>query len=195
MRVSLKRILAISCLAALVGLAAAVTPASASGRSGDHRPHQVRSLRGLDFTLQNNFDSDVNDPDPATLSPFFEPQSGTVGRGIEIDDGYIYNIDLKPRSITMRWNTDPAWDRFEPFVGAIVGLGQEEAAAQPFADQYHITFSEPVSHLRVKVAKRAELQPDVFFLDDHTLVVSIAGGTTIGDGVDTRIWLLPQRRR
>ncbi|NNE96557.1 MAG: hypothetical protein HKN24_11065 [Acidimicrobiales bacterium] len=91
----------------------------------------------------------------------------------------------------MRWSTDPAWDRFEPYVGAVGGSTQEQASAAPIADQYHITFSEPVSHLTPVVSRRASLQPDVFFLDDHTLVVSIPGGTTIGDGVDTRIRLLP----
>ncbi|NNF56578.1 MAG: hypothetical protein HKN03_19310, partial [Acidimicrobiales bacterium] len=72
MRTKMKRTLAITWVAALVGLTVAA-PASAGEASVVERPDGVHSLVGLNFTLQNYFDTDVNDPNPDTLIPFFEP--------------------------------------------------------------------------------------------------------------------------
>ena len=146
----------------------------------------VRSIKGLDFELQNYFDADTGDDDPATLIPFFDQISGTVGHGVEVTD-YIYDINLRNRAITLRWNRAPEWDQFEPYVGAISGASQEEAAASPIADQYWITFTEKVSHLELSAASNKKLVPDVYFADDYTVVVSIPGGTNIGDGFNARI--------
>lgn len=146
----------------------------------------VQNIRGLDFSLQNyfNFGGD--------LSPFFDQIDGTVGSGVEIDSGYIYDINLVNRQIAMTWNTGPDWDMFEPYVGALAGLSQDAAAMLPIADEYHFTFSEKVSHFDVVTSPASDIDPDTRFEDDYTLVIAIPGGTTIGDGVDLRVSLMPR---
>lgn len=191
MGVSARKLVAAVAMALVVGLTALVAPASAGGTKDDGRSGPVRGLRGLDYSMQNYFSAG---PD---LIPFFDQLDGTVGPGVEIpqEDLYIYSFNFRNRSITMRWNRDESFDNFEPYVGKAGGFTQEEAAAAGIADQYHITFDQPVSHLRPIVSPWAKLQPEVSFLDDHTMVISVPGGTTIGDGYDTRIWLLPRYRR
>ena len=101
---------------------------------------------------------------------------------MEISDRYIYDINLSERAITMLWNTDAEYDLYEPYVGAAGGLTQEQAAAAGVADEYHFTFDTPVSHLVPTVSAREAIQPNVRFEDTHTLVISLPGGTSIGDG-------------
>ena len=147
--------------------------------------YPVNNVGGLDYSLQNYFNTGDG------LIPFFDQLDGTVGRGVEIDDGYIYDINLSRYRIDMTWNTDPEWDAFEPYVGAISGSTQEEAAAAPIADEYHFTFEEKVSHLTPIVDPWQGIEPEVRFEDDYTVVIAIPGGTAIGDGIGLRVWLWP----
>jgi len=144
----------------------------------------VRNIRNLDFSLQNYFNA------AGDLTPFFDQIDGTVGRGTEIKNEYIYDINLSNRSIKMEWNKDPQFDMFEPYVGALSGITQEQAAASPIADEYHFTFSEKVSHLNVVASWRSDIVPETRFEDDYTLVIAIPGGTDIGDGIGLRVWLI-----
>ncbi len=143
----------------------------------------VASIANLDFSLQNYFNAG------GQLTPFFEQQQGAVGGGVEINDGYIYDINLSERAITMEWNTDPEFDIYEPYVGALGGLSPEQAAAAGVADEYHFTFDTPISHLIPAVSTRKEIQPEVRFLDPFTLVIAIPGGTPIGDGRGLQVFL------
>ncbi len=143
----------------------------------------VRKINKLGFSLQNYFNA------AGDLTPFFDPIEGSVRRGAEVNEGYIYNIDLAGRRIAMTWNTDPSFDLYEPHVGAAGGLSKEEAAAAPIADEYHFTFSEKVSHLTVTAETSEAIVPELRFEDDYTLVIAIPGGTAIGDGLGLEVAL------
>jgi hypothetical protein len=121
------------------------------------------------------------------LTPFFDPVAGRVLPGPETDGSYIYDIDITRNTIVMRWNTDPAWDAFEPYVGAIGGTRQEVAAGLPIADEYWFTFGRDLTGLTFTVDTGSTLKAIVRVEDEHTVVVSVPGGTTIGDGYDAVI--------
>ncbi|MEM8922110.1 MAG: hypothetical protein AAGD35_01315 [Actinomycetota bacterium] len=152
-------------------------------------------LGGKDFTLQNFFAS----PDPETgetvLAPFFDPVKATVGAGQEVD-GYLYDIDVSATAISMVWNTTPDGDLpdgavpndiYPPFVGNVAGLTQEQATGIGLADEYWFDFDRDLSGLTFTVDTSQTLVPEVRVEDGDTLVISIPGGTTIGDGFDARI--------
>ncbi len=160
---------------ALVGLTGVANAESASSARAD--------LYGMDFTMQNYLAVGED------LIPFFEEQSVQINRGVEIrqSDGYIYSFNFTRSTIIMRWNLSPDFDFFEPYVGKAGGFSREEAAAAGLADQYHITFEEPISHFDIAAGSGLPLTPDVHIVDDYTLVISVPGGTTIGDGVNAVI--------
>lgn len=87
----------------------------------------------------------------------------------------------------MSWNTDPSWDLFEPYVGKAGGMTQEQAASAGIADEYWITFTKPISGYEAHADPAQKLVPEVRFADAYTMVISIPGGTTIGDGYDAVI--------
>ncbi len=160
---------------ALVGLTGVASAQSEAPARAD--------LYGMDYTMQNYLA--IGDE----LIPFFDEQSGQINRGVEIrqSDGYIYSFNFTRSTIIMRWNLSPDFDFFEPYVGKAGGFSPEEAAAAGLADQYHITFEEPISHFEIAASSDLPLTPDVHIVDDYTLVISIPGGTTIGDGVNAAI--------
>lgn len=147
-------------------------------------------LDGESFSLQNYFNA-PDDTGTPTLSPFFDQIDGTVTDGIEIPgqgaDGYIYEFDFADDSIKMSWNTDAAWDQFEPFVGAAGGSTQEEVTGAPLADEYHFTFDSDISDISFTADSDASLVPEVRIEGSNTLVIAIPGGTDIGDGFDAEI--------
>ncbi len=159
-------------------LGVATIPASAGQPV---KANNKAQLHGAKYHLQNNFNFG------GELTPFFDAYKGRVGPKVEIGSGYIYDIDISRRSITMSWNTDAEWDLYEPYVGGIAGLSQDEASALPLADEYWITFSKPVSDLTFTADSSMSLVPNVRVVGDYTLVISIPGGTTIGDGFDAVI--------
>lgn len=172
------RAVAAGAILAVVAIGVAISPASAD------QPLKARNqpqMHGATYQLQNNFSF------AGELTPFFDAYSGRVGPKTEIDAGYIYNIDISQRQISMSWNTDAAWDMFEPYVGAIAGSTQAEAAALPLADEYWITFDKPISDMTFTADPTMPLVPNVRTADDYTLVISIPGGTSIGDGFDAVI--------
>ena len=151
---------------------------------GADQPVEARNqpqLYGSTYHLQNNFNF------AGELTPFFAAFEGRVGPAEEIGSDYIYDIDIKQRSITMSWNTGAEWDIYEPYVGGIAGLTQDQAAALPIADEYWISFDKPISDLTFTADATMMLVPDVRVVDDYTLVISIPGGTTIGDGYNAVI--------
>ncbi|MEO1231085.1 MAG: hypothetical protein AAFZ18_19495 [Myxococcota bacterium] len=172
------RFLSACAVTATVSLA----PALATAEDGGPRP--ARSLRGLNFTLQNYFN------DRGTLIPFFGAIPGSVGSGVEVaggPGGYIYEIDLSDDAISMAWNTDPAFDVFEPYVGQLAGLSRDQAAAIDIADEYHFTFDRPIYELDIHISSEQALVPEYYFADPYTLVVAVPGGTAIGDGFNAEI--------
>ncbi|MEM7271959.1 MAG: hypothetical protein AAF547_02660 [Actinomycetota bacterium] len=145
-------------------------------------------LGGRSFELQNYFVT----PD---LIPFFDPIEATVGPGQEVGN-YLYTFDFTGSSIEMTWDTTPDADLppdavpndiYPPFVGAISGLTQEQAAGAGFADEYWFTFNQDLSDVSFTVDQNQTLVPNVRIENGDTLVISVPGGTTIGDGFDARI--------
>lgn len=169
--------LAALAIAAIASVGSAAAPAVAAMPEDAGKPH----LFGSGYSLQNNLNF------AGELTPFFDSYSGVVTPKVEIGDGYIYDIDFDKNVITMAWNTDPEWDIFEPYVGGLAGLTQEEASALPLADEYWITFDHSIAHLTFAADPSMPLVPNVRLEDDFTLVVSVPGGTTIGDGYDAVI--------
>lgn len=167
--------------AALAGLAILAAGAGAAGASQPIEANNQPQLYGSNYELQNNFNF------AGQLIPFFDQYSGRVSPKVEVRGGYIYDIDIKQRAITMAWNTDAEWDIYEPFVGALNGITQEQAAALPIADEYWITFDKPVSDLVFTADPDQTLVPNVRVEGEYTVVVSIPGGTTIGDGFNAVI--------
>ena len=155
-----------------LGPAAADQPVEANNQPKFH---------GSTYELQNYFNAF------GALTPFFEPFEGRVGPKVEIPGNYIYDIDIQQRAITLSWNTDAEWDIFEPYVGAAGGFDQEAAASLPIFDEYWITFSKPVSDLVFSADPDQPLVPNIRIEGDDTVVISIPGGTTIGDGYDAVI--------
>ena len=169
---------------ALAGAAALCTVGLASFPAAADQPLEAKNqpqLYGAHYELQNNFNF------AGELTPFFDAYADRVGPKVEIPSDYIYDIDIGRRSITMSWNTDPVWDAYEPYVGKLGGLTQEQAASLPLADEYRITFSKPISDLTFTADPTMTLVPTVRIVDDYTVVISISGGTTIGDGYDAVI--------
>lgn len=145
------------------------------------------NLYGVEFTMQNYFNFAGN------LTPFFDALEGRIGPKVEIDPAkidYIYGFDFTKNAIRMTWNTGENWDAFEPYVGKIGGFTQEEAAALPIADEYHITFSKSIGDYVPIADPDQKLAPNVSIVNDYTLVISIPGGTTIGDGYNAVIYLV-----
>lgn len=141
------------------------------------------NLYTSNYEMQNYFF------DGEGLRPFFEPQSGQINQGVEIrqSDGYIYSFNFTRSTIIMRWNQSPNFDFFEPYVGAVAGLTQEEAAATPFEDRYIIEFDQPISGHDIAASQTMALVPEVRVLDDYTLEIAIPAGTAIGDGKNATI--------
>lgn len=160
---------------ALVGLAGVASAESESSGKAD--------LYGMNYTMQNYFSIG------GELIPFFDEQSGQINRGVEVrqSDHYIYSFNFTRSTIVMRWNLSPEFDFFEPYVGKAGDFSPEEAAAAGFADQYHITFDQPISHFDIAASAGAALTPDVHVIDDYTVVISLPGGTPIGDGFNAVI--------
>ncbi|MEM9608466.1 MAG: hypothetical protein AAGA99_13665 [Actinomycetota bacterium] len=152
-------------------------------------------LDGASFTLQNF----LAQPDPTTgelgFVPFFDPIDARVGLGPEVGD-FLYDIDISATAITMAWNTTPDADLppeavpndiYPPHVGALVGLTPEEAAASGIADEYWFDVDQDLTGLTFTVDGTQTLVPNVRIEGGSTLVISIPGGTSIGDGFDARI--------
>ena len=173
-----RRLLPMVFATAALALALAAVPAAADQPL---RAKNQPQLFGTTFELQNNLNF------AGELTPFFDAYSGRVGPKVEVPGGYIYDIDIDRRSISMSWNTDPEWDIFEPYVGGLAGFTQAQAAGLPLADEYWITFSKPISDLTFVADPTMTLVPEVRVEGDHTLVISVPGGTTIGDGFDAVI--------
>ncbi len=174
----LRHRLATATVATVLGIGVAATAASAGQPVEANNQPQ---LYGTNYQLQNNLNFF------GELTPFFDAYSDRIGPKVEIPGGYIYDIDFGQRSISMSWNTDAEWDIFEPYVGGLAGLTQEEAAALPLADEYWITFSKPISDVTFTADDSMPLVPNTRIEGDYTLVISIPGGTTIGDGFDAVI--------
>lgn len=173
-------------LIGLFGFAGFSVTAAEAGLGWGGRP---LSLNNAHYSMQNYFNS------AGTLIPFFEPQTGEVGPGVEIpmSDNYIYAFNFSGNSIQMKWNTGEEWDIYEPYVGKVGGVTQEEAAAAPIADEYHITFDQSIAGFTAKADPTQKLVPNVTISDEYTLVISIPGGTTIGDGYNAKIFMIPPR--
>ena len=97
--------------------------------------------------------------------------------------------------MTLVWNTTPDSelpegavpnDIYPPYVGALAGITQEQAAAFGIADEYWFTFDRDLSGVSFTVDSAATLVPTVR-VEGNVLIVSIPGGTSIGDGFDARI--------
>ncbi len=166
--------------AAATALGLGIT-ASAAAAGQPVEANNQPQLHGTTYHLQNNLNAF------GELTPFFDAYDGRVGPKVEIPAGYIYDIDITQRSITMDWNTDPEWDIFEPYVGGLAGFTQEEASALPLADEYWITFGKPISDLTFSADESMPLVPNVRTEGDYTLVISVPGGTDIGDGINAVI--------
>lgn len=150
---------------------------------------------GQTFTLQNYFAT----PDPASgetiFIPFFDPIVATVGLGQEIGP-YLYTFDITGTAIEMAWDTTPdnelppgaePNDFYPPFVGSISGITQEQAAAAGIADEYWFDFDQDITGVTFTVDTTKTLVPEVRIEDGDTLVISVPGGTDIGNGFDARI--------
>ncbi|MEL6981753.1 MAG: hypothetical protein AAFO29_04955 [Actinomycetota bacterium] len=150
---------------------------------------------GLTFTLQNYFAT----PDPSTgdtvFIPFFDPIEATVGPGQEVGP-YLYTFDITATAIEMAWDTTPddelppgaePNDIYPPFVGSISGITQEQAAAAGIADEYWFDFDQDLTGVTFTVDTTKTLVPEVRIEDGDTLVISVPGGTEIGNGFDARI--------
>lgn len=152
-------------------------------------------LGGKSFTLQNY----LANPDPATgetaFIPFFDPIEAEVGPGLEVGP-FLYDIDFSATDITMVWNTTPDSelpegaepnDIYPPYVGALAGLSQEAAAASGIADEYWFDFNRDLTGLTFTVDSSQTLVPNVRIENGDTLVISVPGGTSIGDGFNARV--------
>ncbi len=142
-------------------------------------PERNVNLNGQSFTLQNNFNAG------GELTPFDTEKSGVIrGRKTEVSgSSYFYNINFKANRIVMDWSTSEDYDIYEPYVGKAGDLTQEQAAGAPIADEYWITMSEPITGYDITANPDKDIVPDIRIIDDNTFVVSIPGGTTIGDGL------------
>lgn len=145
------------------------------------------SLIGQTYSVQNNFNQG------GELTPFDTERTGRIrGRKTEISGAsYFYNINFKSNRIVMNWSDSPDYDQFGDYVGSAAGITQEEAAAAPIADEYWITMSEPITDYVITANPNKDIVPNIRIIDDNTFVISMPGGTTIGDNLKAVINFAP----